>query len=265
MQGSKTTQFHVAPTGSDANPGTREKPLATLSAARDATRRLKRDGLKTPVEVIVQAGTYYLAEPLTFSPEDSGTQECPITYKADDGAKVVLSGGKPLAGWRQVNDKLWALDTPPGLPDFRLLRIGERWAIRARYPNYDPAHPYTGGWLFADWDCEPWERGQFNVGVRNTHNVNARLTWKVRTAADGNYRVWLRYAHNMKLRNGRSIRHPVRRRQSDPATRSARHRRFERLPLVARGRPDPHRGRARAAIDQPERRQPEPRRLGAVR
>jgi hypothetical protein len=101
-QGNQATQFHVASTGSDANPGTAAKPFATLSAARDAIRRLKRDGLKAPVEVLVQAGTYYLAEPLTFSPEDSGTQECPITYKAAQGAKVVLSGGKPLAGWRQV-------------------------------------------------------------------------------------------------------------------------------------------------------------------
>ena len=197
-QGNEVTQFHVAPTGSDANPGTGEKPFATLRAARDAVRRLKRQRLKTPVEVVVQAGTYYLAEPLAFGPEDSGTQQCPITYKAAKGAKVVLSGGKPLAGWRRVDDKLWALDTPPGLPDFRLLRIGDHWAIRARHPNYDPAHPYTGGWLFADWSCEPWERGQFNVGVQNTHNVNARLTWKVRIPAKGNYRVWLRYAHNMK-------------------------------------------------------------------
>ena len=195
-EGSEATRFHVAPTGSDANPGTREKPFATLIAARDAIRRLKRDGPKAPVEVIVQAGTYYLAEPLAFGPQDSGTQEYPITYKAADGAKVVLSGGRPLAGWRQVDDKLWALDTPPGLPDFRLLRVGDRWAIRARHPNYDRAQPYTGGWLFADWGGEPWERGQFNVGVQNTHNVNARLTWKIRAAADGNYRVWLRYAHN---------------------------------------------------------------------
>ena len=189
-------------TGSDANPGTREKPFATLSAARDATRKLKRDGLKTPVEVIVQEGTYYLAEPLAFSLEDSGTPECPITYKAADGAKVVLSGGKPLTGWRRVDDKLWALDTPQELPDFRLLRVGDRWATRVRHPNYDPVQPYTGGWLFADWGGQSWERGQFNVGVQNTHNVNARLTWKVRVAADGNYRVWLRYAHNMKTEIG---------------------------------------------------------------
>jgi parallel beta-helix repeat protein len=33
-----------------------------------------------------------------------------------------------------------------------LLRVGERWATRARHPNADPQHPYTGGWLFADAD-----------------------------------------------------------------------------------------------------------------
>ena len=43
-QGSEARQFHVATAGSDANPGTREKPFATLSAARDAIRRLKARG-----------------------------------------------------------------------------------------------------------------------------------------------------------------------------------------------------------------------------
>ena len=113
VRGDQTIHFHVAPMGNDTNPGTPEKPFASLSAARDAIRRLKRDGVKVPVEVIVQAGTYYLAEPLAFGPQDSGTQECPITYKAADSVKVVFSGGKPLTGWRQVDDKLWALDTPP--------------------------------------------------------------------------------------------------------------------------------------------------------
>jgi hypothetical protein len=32
------TVFHVAPTGSDSNPGTRRKPLATLERARQAVR-----------------------------------------------------------------------------------------------------------------------------------------------------------------------------------------------------------------------------------
>jgi len=39
--GEKPVQVYVSPGGSDANPGTIEKPLATLAAARDALRAIK--------------------------------------------------------------------------------------------------------------------------------------------------------------------------------------------------------------------------------
>ena len=37
-------EFYVAPTGADENPGTREKPFASLIRARRALRALKRQG-----------------------------------------------------------------------------------------------------------------------------------------------------------------------------------------------------------------------------
>ena len=70
--------FDVATGGSDDNPGTKEKPFATLSKARDAVRELKGT-TQGPVWVLVRGGTYYLGEPLVFGPEDSGTAEGPVT------------------------------------------------------------------------------------------------------------------------------------------------------------------------------------------
>ena len=56
-------ELYVSPTGDDANPGTREKPLATLAGARDAVRKLKQAGpLQQPVTVRVGGGTYFLAQ-----------------------------------------------------------------------------------------------------------------------------------------------------------------------------------------------------------
>ena len=64
-------EFHVAPRGNDADPGTRTKPFATLERARDAIRELKQAGpLKEPVTVRLQAGTYALAREVRFGPED---------------------------------------------------------------------------------------------------------------------------------------------------------------------------------------------------
>ena len=37
-------EFHVAPSGSDDNPGTQAAPFATLERARDAVRTLKAKG-----------------------------------------------------------------------------------------------------------------------------------------------------------------------------------------------------------------------------
>jgi len=99
--------FYVAPSGDDRWSGTLQKPnaektdgpLATLTAARDAIRRLKaRGGLREPVTVFLAAGTYPLAEPLVLESRDSGTAQCPITYVALPGAKPSISGGRAIAG-----------------------------------------------------------------------------------------------------------------------------------------------------------------------
>jgi hypothetical protein len=40
-------EFHVAPNGNDANPGTGAKPFATLERGRDAARKLKAQSSKS--------------------------------------------------------------------------------------------------------------------------------------------------------------------------------------------------------------------------
>lgn len=68
----QTQTFYVAPTGDDDAPGTQAKPLASLARARDAVRALRRDGKTVgPITVLVRGGTYFLREPLVFSPEDN--------------------------------------------------------------------------------------------------------------------------------------------------------------------------------------------------
>jgi hypothetical protein len=96
--------FYVAPNGNDAWSGGRptpnrarsDGPFATLQRARDAIRRLSRRD--RPVTVRIRRGTYFLARPLVFTPEDSGTPAAPITFAAYPGEKVVVSGGRRITG-----------------------------------------------------------------------------------------------------------------------------------------------------------------------
>ncbi len=77
----RATTFYVSPTGSDSGPGNLNSPFATIAQARDAIRALKQrhGSLSEPVTVYLRGGTYFLKEPLEFTPDDSGTKLCPIT------------------------------------------------------------------------------------------------------------------------------------------------------------------------------------------
>ncbi len=134
--------LYVSPSGSDADPGTRDKPFATIRRARDAIRAQKpREPLTEPVTVWLGGGVYRVTEPIAFTPEDSGTAEAPITYASVPGERAMISGGKRLSGtWKLVPEKpYWQLDLPEargGQWVFYSLFVDGQSRTRARHPNY---------------------------------------------------------------------------------------------------------------------------------
>jgi hypothetical protein len=80
-------ELHVAPGGSDANPGTRARPLATLAGARDAVRAGKLKG----VTVTIHGGTYQIGASFVLDARDNGT-----VYRSAPGEEVRLVGGRTL-------------------------------------------------------------------------------------------------------------------------------------------------------------------------
>ncbi|MBI3920464.1 MAG: right-handed parallel beta-helix repeat-containing protein, partial [Armatimonadetes bacterium] len=144
--------LYLSPSGNDDWSGRLEKPnktktdgpLASLAGARAAIRKLKASGgLQRPVRVIVKDGTYSLAEPFVLEPQDSGTEQCPITYAGETGRRPVLSGGRVLKGWRKQGNR-WVVDLPEvksGEWNFSALWIksssSKSWErrTRARTPN----------------------------------------------------------------------------------------------------------------------------------
>ena len=144
-QGASPAEFFVAPGGSDASAGTREAPFATPAAAQRAARKEIAAGLKGNLTVLLRGGTYELAEPLRFGPEDSGTGQFAVLYTAAPGENVVLSGGRQITGWKRGQGGVWTAEVPgvkEGKWYFRNLFVGGRRAIRARAPNADAAEPH---------------------------------------------------------------------------------------------------------------------------
>lgn len=84
--------LYVAPDGDDTAKGTKKAPLATLAGAREKVRELlpKAD---RPVTVLFAEGDYLMTETVAFDEADSGKEGMPVTYKAEDGAKVRFAGG----------------------------------------------------------------------------------------------------------------------------------------------------------------------------
>jgi len=158
----ETKKIYVALQGKDSNDASIQKPLASFEAAQNAVRLVKQSGFKGSIEVIVRGGTYYFAETIEFTAEDSGTKSAPIIWKAAEGEKVILSGGKRINGsWKKGNDGIWFVSIPeaknwkrndkeaekyskkPELPlNFRQLFVNGKRAVRARYPNDQLDNPF---------------------------------------------------------------------------------------------------------------------------
>jgi hypothetical protein len=174
--------FYVAPNGNDAwsgkqaEPTGNDGPFASIVRARDAIRQWKA----------AQGG---LHETVTFTPEDSGTPQCPISYEAVPGEKPILCGGRAITGWKPYRDKVLVAEIPEvqaGTWYFRSLYANGQRQIRARYPNVEPSDPYRKGFLYASRDIQG-----FGLAVGNIHNPGDWMEYKVQIPSDGQYAFWV--------------------------------------------------------------------------
>ena len=85
--------FYVSTSGKDTNDGTSDAPFRTLEKAMEAVRETDKSG-RHEITVCIEPGEYRVSS-LVFSAEDSGTADCPVTYRAN-GGEVVLHAGVTL-------------------------------------------------------------------------------------------------------------------------------------------------------------------------
>jgi hypothetical protein len=144
------SEFYVAKNGNDANPGTKDKPFATFSKAKQTVRALIKT-TNDPIIVYVREGTYYLRNPLIFGPEDSGTSEAPISYIAYENELVTISGGINLqCDWKSYKNGIMMCNIPEvknGSIEFSQLFANGKRQHLARFPNYDNSVPGQTGYI----------------------------------------------------------------------------------------------------------------------
>ena len=146
--------IYVSPRGSDANNGTKEKPLATLQRALHKARELRRlndASIEGGIHIILFGGIYRLSETLVIKPEDSGTEISPTFIESNNNEQPVLSGGISIRGWKKLSTqvrglpaiaqkKVWVADVPMingNLFSFRQVWVNGKKAMRAKSVNGD--------------------------------------------------------------------------------------------------------------------------------
>ena len=126
--------FYVAPSGSDANPGTEAAPFKTITKAQKAVREIN-GSMTGDIVVYLREGTYQLNSTVNFDERDGGKDGHYVRYKAYKGENPLITGGKPITGWtiHDETNNIWKAEGVDGL--FRQMYVNGKKAIRARFPN----------------------------------------------------------------------------------------------------------------------------------
>ena len=130
----KEGDLMVAPDGDDSNPGTQQKPLATLAAAKEKA--------VAGSTVWFQAGVYLLEEVVVFDETDASS----VTYRSVPGEKVVFTGSVAI--------DVWENGTINGVAALVTSVDTENWYFRSLFMNGQRLQvatwPQTGTFLVAD-------------------------------------------------------------------------------------------------------------------
>lgn len=135
------TNLYVSLSGNDKNPGTLNKPLASINHALTMARKIP--GV---VFIRLYGGTYHLSKPVVFTSADSRRDNEPLTLTSVDRQQVIISSGAILGGlnWTAYKNGIRQAKIIDDLV-FDELFVNGKLQRMARYPNYDPSAQFLGG------------------------------------------------------------------------------------------------------------------------
>ncbi len=135
----RAANFHVAPNGNDANPGTQTAPFRTIQHAAN---------LAQPGDVItVHEGVYRER----ISPPRGGESDTQrIVYQAAPGEKVEIKGSEVIKNWVKIGDDTWKVTLPNAFfgsfNPYNDLIHGDWFSPKGR-DHHTGAVYLNGGWL----------------------------------------------------------------------------------------------------------------------
>ena len=176
----ENADIYVAVDGNDKNPGTLEKPLATIEGAKNKVRELKKTA-KDEIVVAFKAGEYEAPDNLTFTAEDSGTASVPVTYRVYGDGEVIFNGGFTVKAneFTAISDAEAKMFPNDAVPFIKKADVKDRLPEEITYHNY----------LFSELSgtmC--WAARDFNMDSSGSNNYYINQT----TRADG---------YSLKLQN----------------------------------------------------------------
>jgi hypothetical protein len=135
----QATEFHVALTGSDINPGAKKSPFRTIQRAAEAAQ---------PGDtIIVHQGVY---REHVNPPRGGASERKRITYQAARGEKVEIKGSEAVTGWVKLQEDVWKVTLPNGFfgrfNPYRDLIRGD-WFDRRGRDHHTGAVYLNGDWL----------------------------------------------------------------------------------------------------------------------
>ncbi|MBN1673083.1 MAG: right-handed parallel beta-helix repeat-containing protein, partial [Kiritimatiellae bacterium] len=148
--------YYVGPGGSDANPGTVDKPFKTIAKARDVVRTVNSN-MTADIHVHLRGGWHFQSATLTFDARDSGFNGFDVVYEAYADELPVISGGRRLTGWtlHDPSNNIWKASAP-GL-ETRQLYVNCVRATRAHSGGSLPGGVKTSaGYTTTDMTMQTW-------------------------------------------------------------------------------------------------------------
>ncbi len=128
--------YYVSKNAPENGDGSYDKPFNTLENARDALRAVNAFNPKS-AQVVIKDDIYFLDKPFALNEADSVPDGLKITYKGEDKKRPVISAGVKLIGFTLHDAQKNIYKASAKGLDFRQLYIGNKRAVRAKYPNND--------------------------------------------------------------------------------------------------------------------------------